>query len=114
MLPASKALLTGTYKSEVHRWFYVQEPTREVSGPLLWGLGEQVHKGLKGTWQWFRQYVYLYSFTEPKQVLSYPKINNLLEKGPLNNRKSPKKGNLHDAEISRLTTTSSLDHMVLD
>ncbi len=53
-------------------------------------------------------------YRKPKQVPAHPKVNNLLEKGPLNNRKSPKKGNLHDAEISRLTTTSSLDHMVLD
>jgi hypothetical protein len=27
MLPASKALRTGPYKSQVHRWFYVQEHT---------------------------------------------------------------------------------------
>jgi hypothetical protein len=25
--------------------FYAQEPTREVSGPILWGMEEQVHKG---------------------------------------------------------------------
>ncbi len=34
---ASKTLCTGLYKSYVHRWFYVQEPTREVLGPILWG-----------------------------------------------------------------------------
>ncbi len=33
---ASKTLCTGLYKSQVHRWFYVQEPTRKVSGPILW------------------------------------------------------------------------------
>jgi hypothetical protein len=30
---ASKTLCTGLYKSQVHRWFYAQEPTREVQGP---------------------------------------------------------------------------------
>ncbi len=30
---------------ECHLWFYVQGPTREVSGPILWEVGEQVHKG---------------------------------------------------------------------
>ncbi len=34
---ASKTLCTGLYKSYVHR-FYVQEPTRKVSGPMLWGV----------------------------------------------------------------------------
>ncbi len=29
-----KTLCTGLYKSKVHRWFYAQEPTREVSGPI--------------------------------------------------------------------------------
>jgi hypothetical protein len=42
---ASKTLCTGLYKSEVHRWFYAQEPTREVSGPILRVVKEQVHKG---------------------------------------------------------------------
>jgi hypothetical protein len=26
-----------------HRWFYAQEPTRDVSGPILRGVEEQVH-----------------------------------------------------------------------
>jgi hypothetical protein len=34
---------SNTY-SQVNKWFYVQEPSREVSGPILWGVGEQVHK----------------------------------------------------------------------
>jgi hypothetical protein len=38
-------IYTAPYNSKVHRWFYVQEPTREVSGLILWGMGEQVHKG---------------------------------------------------------------------
>ncbi len=42
----SKTLCTGLYKSQVHSWFYAQETTREVSGPILWGVEEQVHKGL--------------------------------------------------------------------
>jgi hypothetical protein len=42
---ASKTLCTGLYKSEVHRWFYAQEPTREVLGPILRVVEEQVHKG---------------------------------------------------------------------
>ncbi len=29
----------------VHGLFYVQEPTNKVSGPILWEVGEQVHKG---------------------------------------------------------------------
>ncbi len=36
---ASKTLCTGLYKSYVHRWFYVKEPTREVSGPHYGGGG---------------------------------------------------------------------------
>jgi hypothetical protein len=36
---ASKPVCIGLYKSEVHWWFYVQEPTREVSRPILWGGG---------------------------------------------------------------------------
>ena len=34
---------SNTY-SQVNKWFYVQEPSREVSGPILWGVREQVHK----------------------------------------------------------------------
>ncbi len=33
------------YKSYAHTWFYAQEPIREVSGPILRGVEEQVHKG---------------------------------------------------------------------
>ncbi len=43
---ASKTLCTGLFKSEVQRWFYAQEPTREVSGPILRGVEEQVLKEL--------------------------------------------------------------------
>ncbi len=32
MLPASKALHTGLYELQVHRWFYVQEPTGDFKG----------------------------------------------------------------------------------
>ncbi len=34
-----QTLCTGLYKSYVHRWFYAQEPTREVSGPTEGGGG---------------------------------------------------------------------------
>jgi hypothetical protein len=33
----SKTLCTGLYKSKMRRWFYAQEPTRVVSGPILRG-----------------------------------------------------------------------------
>jgi hypothetical protein len=35
------------HRCTLHRWFYAQEPTREVSGFILRGVEEQVHKG---TW----------------------------------------------------------------
>ncbi len=39
-----KSLCTGTYKSQVHRWFYVQELQRELPGPIAPIIGER--KGL--------------------------------------------------------------------
>ncbi len=43
---ASKTLSTGLYKSEVLRWFYLQKPTWEVSGPYCGGWGSRCIKEL--------------------------------------------------------------------